>query len=159
MTDKLSSAQGILLRRIAEAGDSAFEIAPRARATAAILAGRGLLTGKDDLWAVTPEGRIAIGLTPQPAPSRDTHASDPSVEAPPPAGIRAPKPGTKAAIVIEMLGQPGGVTVAQISDATAWLPHSVRGFLAGALKKTHGLAATSEAGEGGRLYRLTGAAS
>lgn len=154
MTDKLSSAQGVLLRRIAGAGDQPFEIAPRARATAVILAGRGLLTGEGDLWTITPEGRTAIGFPPQ-----QGLAKDPAAEVSPPVSGRAPKPGTKAATVIEMLGRPDGVTVAQISDATSWLPHSVRGFLAGALKKTHGLAATSEAGEGGRLYRLTGAAS
>ncbi|WP_269514464.1 DUF3489 domain-containing protein [Brevundimonas subvibrioides] len=159
MTDKLSTAQGILLRRIAETGDEPFEIAPRARATAVILARRGLLTGESDLWSLTQEGRTAIGLTPQPVPPGDSQAPDVSVEASPPVSGRVPKPGTKAATVIEMLGRPDGVTVAQISDATAWLPHSVRGFMAGALKKTHGLAATSEAGEGGRLYRLTGAAS
>ena len=151
MTAKLSSAQGILLRRIAESGDEPFEIVPRARATAVILAGRDLLAGTDDLWRVTDAGRAAIGLQPAPTPEL---VAVPEAVAP----TGAPRVGTKAARVIEMLGRPEGVTVAQISEATSWLPHSVRGFMAGALKKKHGLALASEPAEGGRIYRLAEAA-
>ena len=147
MSDKLSSAQGILLRRIAESGEEPFEIAPRARATAVILADRDLLAGADDLWRITEAGRAVIGLEPAPTPELA-----PAPEAVAPTG--APRAGTKAARVIEMLGRPEGATVVQISEATSWLPHSVRGFMAGALKKKHGLALASEPAEGGRLYRL-----
>ena len=53
-----------------------------------------------------------------------------------------------------MLGRREGASVAQLSEATAWLPHSVRGFLAGALKKKHGLGLSSEPTADGRIYRL-----
>jgi len=151
MTDTLSSAQGILLRRIAESGDEPFEIAPRARGTAVILAGRDLLSGVDDLWRITDAGRAAIGLKPAQTPELA-----PATEGGAPKS--APRAGTKAARVIEMLGRPEGVTVAQISEATSWLPHSVRGFMAGALKKKHGLTLASEPADGGRIYRLAGVA-
>jgi hypothetical protein len=58
--------------------------------------------------------------------------------------------------VIAMLKRPMGATVAETVAATGWLPHTVRGFFAGALKKRLGLAVTSEPAEGrGRVYRWT----
>ena len=47
--------------------------------------------------------------------------------------------------------------VGEIVAATGWQPHTVRGALAGALKKKLGLAVTSEKVEGrGRVYRIAG---
>ena len=57
-------------------------------------------------------------------------------------------------MVVAMLARPEGATVAQISAATDWQAHSVRGAFAGALKKKHGLIIVSQAAEGGRVYRL-----
>jgi hypothetical protein len=63
--------------------------------------------------------------------------------------------GTKQATMIAMLRRPEGATIAQISEATGWQPHTVRGAFAGALKKKLGLEVTSEKVEGGeRIYRL-----
>lgn len=56
--------------------------------------------------------------------------------------------------MVELLSRPEGATVVVLSEATGWLPHSVRGFLAGALKKKHGLTLLSEPAEGGRVYRI-----
>jgi len=63
-------------------------------------------------------------------------------------------PAGKLGIVVEMLARPEGATIAQISAATGWQAHSVRGAFAGALKKKHGVVIVSEAAEGGRVYRL-----
>ena len=38
-----------------------------------------------------------------------------------------------------MLQRPEGATIAEIVEATGWQPHTVRGALAGALKKRLGL--------------------
>ena len=46
-----------------------------------------------------------------------------------------------------------GATLHDMMAATGWQRHSVRGFLAGALKKQHGLTARSEKTEQGRVYR------
>ena len=68
-------------------------------------------------------------------------------------GVR--REGTKQAQVIAMLERPGGATIAQIVEATGWLPHTVRGAIAGALKKRLGLEVTSDTEEGrGRVYRI-----
>ena len=41
--------------------------------------------------------------------------------------------GGKQAMLIEMLKRPEGATIQQVVDATGWLPHTVRGAIAGAL--------------------------
>jgi hypothetical protein len=70
---------------------------------------------------------------------------------------KAPKlrNGTKQALMIAMLRRPEGATVEQIAEATGWARHSVRGAMAGALKKKLGLTITSEKSEtGARVYRI-----
>ena len=62
--------------------------------------------------------------------------------------------GTKNAQVVAMLQDPLGTTIAAIMAATGWQQHSVRGFLAGVVRKKLGLNLVSEPGEGGRVYRI-----
>lgn len=66
----------------------------------------------------------------------------------------AGRPGTKQAQVLKMLRRSDGTTIQAIMSATAWQSHSVRGFFAGVVRKKLGLELTSEAGEGGRVYRV-----
>ena len=54
-----------------------------------------------------------------------------------------------------MLRAPDGATVEEIARALEWRSHTIRGALAGALKKKLGLEVTSEKVENrGRVYRL-----
>ena len=63
--------------------------------------------------------------------------------------------GGKQGMLIEMLKRPEGATIQQVVDATGWLPHTVRGAIAGALKKKRGLNVVSSKGLGGlRVYRI-----
>lgn len=65
------------------------------------------------------------------------------------------KTPTKAENIIALLKGKRGATLADMTKATGWQEHSVRGFLAGALKKRHGLEVRSEKhGDGPRRYRL-----
>ena len=92
---------------------------------------------------VEPESEAAIAEV---APAEATNAEP-----------KAPKlrNGTKQALMIEMLRRPEGATVEQIAEATAWRNHSVRGAMAGGLKKKLGLTITSEKTEGAaRIYRI-----
>ena len=69
----------------------------------------------------------------------------------------APKPlGGKLAAMATLLSRPEGATLVQLTEATGWQTHSVRGALAGALKK-HGYVATSSKADGVRTYRLPSA--
>ena len=62
--------------------------------------------------------------------------------------------GTKNAQVVAMLQNRAGTTIAAIMAATGWQQHSVRGFLAGVVRKKLGLNLVSEPGESGRVYRI-----
>ena len=54
-----------------------------------------------------------------------------------------------------LLKRPGGVTAKDLMKATGWQPHSVRGFLSGAVGKNMGLAVASTKGEDGeRTYSI-----
>jgi hypothetical protein len=44
---------------------------------------------------------------------------------------RTPRAGTKQETVLALLRRAEGATIAQVMEATAWQPHTVRGFLAG----------------------------
>jgi hypothetical protein len=62
---------------------------------------------------------------------------------------------SKQARIIAMLRAPSGATIATMAHATGWQQHSLRGFLAGVVRKKLGLNLVSAAGETGRLYRIT----
>ena len=112
----------------------------------------------------TDAGLAAIGIeqedantTPAGAPSAPTEETTPdtSTEIDPAPKARTPREGTKQAALIAMLRAPGGATIAEIVAATGWQPHTVRGAMAGALKKKLGLEVTSEKIESrGRVYRI-----
>ena len=67
----------------------------------------------------------------------------------------SPRTGTKQEKLISMLRTPEGASIDEIVAATGWQPHTIRGAIAGALKKKLGLMVTSEKVEGrGRVYRI-----
>jgi uncharacterized protein DUF3489 len=66
----------------------------------------------------------------------------------------AARADTKHARIIAMLRKPAGTTVAAIMAATDWQQHSVRGFLAGIVRKKLGLNLVSNQTDKGRVYRI-----
>jgi Protein of unknown function (DUF3489) len=65
--------------------------------------------------------------------------------------------GSKQARVITMLRSPHGTTIAAIMRATDWQQHSVRGFLAGIVRKKLKLKLDSKKIGGSRVYSIKGA--
>jgi hypothetical protein len=70
----------------------------------------------------------------------------------------APAPATKTPSRLdqlqELLLRDTGASIAEMVEATGWQQHSVRGAMAGALKK-RGLIITSEKADGVRRYRAS----
>ena len=67
----------------------------------------------------------------------------------------ATTPTTKTEQVLGLLRRSKGASIADLSKATGWQAHSVRGFLSGTLKKKLGLAVVSEKDtKGVRRYRI-----
>lgn len=128
--------------------------------TAAALIKRGYLIslprdGQASLLTITREGREAVGLPEERRAARRKK---------PPAGA-APEPeptlaaGSKTAALRSLLERPEGATIAQMTEASGWQPHSIRGFVAGTLKKKFQLAVVAEKTDAGRIYRIVPAAA
>ncbi len=127
---------------------------------------RALITPDGDDWVMAAEGYDAMGL-PRPGALPPTITlDDPELEADvvsaeaswqtpsqhKPVRTRA---DSKQALVIGLLQRPEGATIAQIMEATGWQQHTVRGTLAGTLKKRLGLVISSNKEAGGqRVYRI-----
>jgi Protein of unknown function (DUF3489) len=71
-----------------------------------------------------------------------------------PASFKSAGTNTKHARIIAMLRTPSGATIASLVSATEWQQHSVRGFLAGVVRKKLGLNLVSEQTDKGRVYRI-----
>jgi hypothetical protein len=67
-----------------------------------------------------------------------------------------PEPGTKQSHVIAMLQSPAGATIAAMMKATGRQQHSVRGLLAGVVRKRLKLKLGSKKVDGERTYRIAG---
>lgn len=127
---------------------------------------RALITPDGDDWVVAAEGYDALGLHRPGALPPTITLDDPELEADvakAEASWRAPakmktartRADSKQALVIGLLQRPEGATIAQIMEATGWQQHTVRGTLAGTLKKRQGLTITSTKETGGqRVYRI-----
>jgi len=88
----------------------------------------------------------------QPQPRRKSH-HDPNKNSNAQAKTRT---GTKQDCAIEMLRSKEGSSLAALMEATGWQQHSVRGFLAGVVRKRLKLNLSSAVDAGVRTYRITG---
>jgi len=118
--------------------------------------------GHGTTLVATDAGLAAIGIEPDEAEAAPASATEAPPENPTPdsapertSSAPTPRAGTKQAALIAMLRAPEGATIEEITAATGWQAHTVRGAIAGALKKKLGLDVTSEKVEGrGRVYRV-----
>jgi Protein of unknown function (DUF3489) len=68
--------------------------------------------------------------------------------------LAGPRKGTKMAQVITLLQRKNGATLVEISESMGWQRHTVRGFMAGAMKKAGYTIESFKPEGGGRTYRL-----
>ena len=62
--------------------------------------------------------------------------------------------GTKSSLILNLLNQPSGATVRELTEVTNWQDHSVRGLISGTFKKKLALNITSEIVNGERRYKI-----
>ncbi len=124
--------------------------------------------GRRTALAITDAGLQAIGVemdrktskqssSTKPQPRQRSRRVERKLSGAKPKGKTPPavRPGTKQALLIDLLKRKKGATIAEIVAATGWQPHSVRGAISGALKKKLGLMVTSGPVEKrGRVYRI-----
>lgn len=121
--------------------------------------------------AVTEAGLAAIGVegadsSDEPADIKVASKKPPTTTGQLPQGagsatLAAPavRPGTKQALLIDLLQRKRGASIDEIVEATGWQAHSVRGAISGTLKKKLGLSVSSERlDDRGRVYRIAGQA-
>jgi hypothetical protein len=65
-----------------------------------------------------------------------------------------PREGSKTARVVALLQRKNGATLAEIMDKMAWQCHTVRGFMAGAMKKAGRTVESFKSDKGERTYRI-----
>ncbi|MGI9278088.1 MAG: DUF3489 domain-containing protein [Endozoicomonas sp.] len=145
-TIKLTATQETILKQAAETGTlhaSTLTLKGGARKKVLdSLANKGFLIRmkKADTFDISPQGKAAIGL-----PVDDQPADKGKI-----------RTGTKLHKVIKLLARPEGAAIHEIMRETGWQQHTVRGTLAGTLKKRLGLTIESEKPEGkDRMYRIT----
>ena len=114
----------------------------------------------DRKTAVTRIWKAIQALTPAPAPqaapvapkkakaTKATTAKDGATEA------KTPRDGSKTAQVVALLQRKNGATLAEIMAKMGWLKHTVRGFMAGAMKKAGYNVESFKPERGDRTYRI-----
>jgi len=80
------------------------------------------------------------------APKAPKKAAEPKA-----AGVRE---GSKTATVIALLQRPSGATLEEIMSQMGWQKHTVRGFMAGAMKKAGHTVESFKSETGERTYRI-----
>ncbi len=169
---KLTELQRLVLSEAAERGDGAAS-APAtlgkaaARNVGSSLVARKLLRevksrldmpiwrqdekGKAYGLIITSAGRAAVGGEKAETQTSTSKRGKSPPSAPARAKVSGPRGRTKQALIVEMLSQEQGTTLAALIDATGWLPHTTRAALTGLRKKGYAIERLSGVGRALRL--------
>lgn len=174
MTTTLSDAQRYILTAAAATDEGLVRpehVSLKGGAVRAVLTSmlkRGLLEelaageGDHGWWCNAADEPLTLRMTDAGAEAigsrSDTALPRTEVAGPADSAKAAPKAfraDTKQAALIALLQRKEGATIDEMAAVTGWMSHTVRGAMAGALKKRLGLEIRSERVQGrGRVYRL-----
>ena len=179
---KLTDTQLILLSTAAQRDDGAAVLPERMNRGSAIRAATALVARKFmrevrakpgmPVWRIDENGRplslviLKAGLGAIGVDGLDDAASSPVsgckvADMPTDANAahaspdRAPRPGSKQALLVAMLSAPKGATLGQLVEATGWLPHTTRAALTGLRKRGFAIARAADE-KLGSVYRIVG---
>jgi hypothetical protein len=93
----------------------------------------------------------------KPTRRRATPPSSPAVGGDVVSAAAVNKQANKQTKLLDLLRRPAGATIAVLSKASGWQQHSVRGFLAGVVRKKLGLELVSAVEADQRIYRVIAA--
>jgi Protein of unknown function (DUF3489) len=154
---KLTDSQRIVLSKAAARKDGTAAVPPKMNKASAVKIGSCLVDrklmreirtkpgmpvwradedGRSMSLVITRAGRDAIGI--DKAVETDRSVSSKSID--PKHTDRylagaAPRPGSKQALVVELLSKQQGATLEALIEATGWLPHTTRAALTGLCKR------------------------
>ena len=158
MTTTLTATQQAILAHAHQHTDGKIEWFPeniKGGARQKVLDGlfnRALITKSASNWFIAAEGYDALGV---PRKSAEKASAPDLTDAPAITKTPRARENSKQAQMIEMLKRPDGATLNQLVEATGWQSHTVRGAMAGSLKKKLGLTIISEKATGqDRTYRI-----
>jgi cell division septation protein DedD len=102
----------------------------------------------------------AIPPSKRAAPAKTTKAKG-AAQSPAKTAAAAPRPKSpkrsKQSQLIALLQSPAGATIEQMTRATGWQAHTVRGTISGSLRKRLGLKVICGGDAGARVYRIVAA--
>ena len=171
---KLTDTHLLLLSAAAQRPDGLLDLGARLKGNSLRVAGEKLL--KADLvtetnvepdqpaWRsdendvrvglkITQPGLLAIAMEAEETPSEP--AADPATEVASAAtGTDIARPGTKRALIIDLLSREEGASVGDLMTATGWLAHTTRAALTGLRKQGHVLA-KAPGPDGRTIYRIS----
>jgi hypothetical protein len=163
---KITENQRELLARAADDAEGAVG-APQDAKLSRPLIKRGLaislpVANGGSRLVITDAGRALLGDQTGESESASTaeripeRPSEPDAEAPEVIGSAATRgrPGGKLGSLVDLLSRPAGATLEEMTEATGWQAHSVRGAMSGSLKKKLGLTILSAKADGRRTYRI-----
>jgi Protein of unknown function (DUF3489) len=96
-----------------------------------------------------------------PAKAKSSKKASPAKKAPksaktakPTKAEAGPREGSKTAQVVALLQRKNGATISEIMEKMGWQKHTVRGFMAGAMKKAGYTVESFKSDKGERTYRI-----
>jgi hypothetical protein len=107
-------------------------------------------TGAQAAQQAPVEGAAAETAT----PAKKERKAKKTLKAPKPESAAGPREGSKTAQVVAMLKTPTGATLEEIMAKMGWQKHTVRGFVAGAMKKAGYAVESFKSEAGARSYRI-----